>query len=237
MATVKISSSSIDVSTEPDDGFHILMRGGKPLLTPAGKPYRLPSPALAEAIAGEWFALGEKKPSPAAIPLSMLAATAIDIIASSREDVIAAVLAYSASDLLCHRAEQPAALAARQEELWQPLLEWCAVRFGALLRAGTGIIPVPQKSEAISALRSALDSRDDFALAGVKQAVETTGSLILGLALAEGERDAASVFNAAELDAQFQAMTWGVDPAARARFDSILKELEYCERWFRLLRR
>lgn len=213
---------------------YILQANGKPLLTPAGKPYRLPTAALAEAIAKEWRAQGDKI-VPATMPMTQLAATALDIVASDRERIVREVLAYSSSELLCHRAEQPETLAARQEEIWQPFLGWCDRKFGAHLLTSKGIMPIPTKPDTVAAFRKALDDLDDFVLAGLSHATGVTGSLVLGLALAKHFCDAGHAFEAAELDAGFQTLKWGVDPVTEARFKAIQQDLANCERWFGLL--
>jgi len=225
----------VDLRVVREGALYALYRGEKALATPRGHPYALPTKALAEAVAGEWRAQKEKI-VPLTMPMTQLAATAIDIVGKDRERIVRQIVAYAATELLCHRADDPEDLVHRQQEDWQPLLDWYAVRFGALLREASGVMPVEQTAEAVTALHGAVAAMDDFVLAGLSAAVDASGSLVLGLALLEGERDADAVFKAAELDTRFQAVKWGVDPAMQARMDGVRREIEACERWFGLVR-
>jgi len=213
-----------------DDAF-ILTRNGQPVKTPAGGAYRLPTRALAEAVAAEWRAQGAK-PQPATMPLTQLAATALDLLPQKREAIVNQLIAYATSELLCHRVEVPAALARQQQEVWQPYLDWCALRFDALLLVSKGVMPITQPPETLKALRQTLSGYADFPLSGLSAAVDACGSLVLGLALAERHQSAAFIFAAAELDASYQMDRWGQDPDIIARHASLRRELEACEQWF-----
>jgi chaperone required for assembly of F1-ATPase len=208
-------------------------RDGKLLKTPAGADFVVPSAALAEAVAAEWRAQG-KKVNPASMPLTQLAATAIDILGRNRPPVVEQIAAYAHSDLLCHRAESPDELIERQYRVWQPVLDWCAKRFGVTLNVGTGIMPVAQPVAAIKTLRNIIENYDNFRLVGLQQATHVSGSLVLGLALAERRLTAAQVFDAAELDATFQIEKWGEDAAIIKRRAEIKRDLEVYEKWLGL---
>src|SRR5439155_3789549 len=112
----------------------------RPLRTPGGNPLTLPSAQLAQAIAEEWEAQ-ERDIRPATMPLFRLAATAVDRTAVQRDLVVAETANYAATDLVCYRADQPPALAARQRAAWQPLLDWAAGRCDAALCVTSGIVP------------------------------------------------------------------------------------------------
>lgn len=216
------------------DGFS-LVHNDLPLKTPAGQVFLLPTRQLAEALAEEWRTQSGKKPGTVQVPLTQLAATAIDIVAKQRGKIVEGILAYAQSELLCHVSEEPKALADRQHKTWQPILDWCALRFDALLQMTAGIMPVAQAHEALKALHGAVESYDKFHLAGLQEAVHICGSLVLGLALAERHLDAAQAFEASELEASFQIEKWGDDPASSKRRESIRRDLEACQTWFRLL--
>lgn len=217
------------------DGTFALQRNGRSLMTPAGQPYVLRSGDLARAVCEEWKAQGEKV-DPKTMPLSQLVATALDVVPKERAKIHEHLVAYTQSELLCHRAERPEDLAKKQHDTWQPIIEWCKGGFGVDFSLGCGVMPVRQQKETIDTLRAALKSFDDFLLAGLSLAVDSSGSLILGLALTEGYLTAEKVFEASELDVDFQAKTWGKDPVTQARQDEIMADLKACERWFSFLR-
>ena len=85
------------------------------------------------------------------------------------------------------------------------------------------------------ALEQAVWAHDDFALTGLSAAASILGSLVLGLALAEGRLDAAEAFRLATLDEAFQAEQWGEDAEAQARLDRLQAELAAVERFLRLV--
>lgn len=213
----------------------LLRRDNAPLKTPAGEAYALPTENLARKLVEEWRAQGEK-PNPAQMPFTQLAATAIDVIGKKRESIVASLAAVAASDLLCHRADEPPELLARQVAAWQPWLDLAAQHYGASLQAGQGIMPIVQTEASLTILRDAVAAYDIFRLAGLQQAVGVTGSLILALALAEGALTVDQAFAAAELEQLFQIEQWGEDPVTTDRHASLKRELELCVAWFGALK-
>ena len=187
---------------------------GRPLRTPARALLHVPTPALAAAIAAEWQQVaGEVRPG--ALPLTGLANAAID---RAGPELAAALAAYGESDLLCYRADAPAALVARQAAEWDPPLAWAGARFSIRLAVTAGISHVPQPAATLEQLRGAVAALDAFRLAGLHPIVTVTGSLLLGLALLEGAMTAEAAWRAGALDELWQAEHWGDDPlAARAR--------------------
>jgi chaperone required for assembly of F1-ATPase len=207
----------------------------KPLKSPGGNPMMLPSAAMAEAIAAEWRTQGAR-PNLLQLPMTRIAATALDRIPAVRDAVVAELAAYAETELVCHRAGDPPELVARQAALWQPLLDWLAQHYDAPLVATAGVLPRAQPPASLQAIRRALAAFDDFHLAGVSVAVAATGSLVIGLALSAGRTDAAQAFDAAELDATFQIERWGEDEIARQRRVELRAELETAAMFSRLLR-
>jgi len=207
----------------------------KPLKSPGGTPMVLPSAAMADAIAAEWRAQGAK-PNLGELPMTRIAATALDRIPAARDGVVSELAAYAETELVCHRAGDPPALVARQQALWQPLLDWMAQDHDAPLVVTTGVLPKTQPAASLQSIRRALAALDDFHLAGVSVAVAAAGSLVIGLALSAGRLDATQAFDAAELDATFQIEQWGEDEIARQRRAEVRSELETAERFSQLLR-
>ncbi len=217
------------------DGAFALHRDGRFLMTPAGQPYIFPTQELALAIEQEWRAQGEKI-IPATMPLTQLAATAFDIVGKDRPKTLRGLVAYAGSDLLCHHAKEPEALAEKQRQIWMPYLDWCAKRYTVCFVTGCGVMPIKQQPETVPAVMAILEVMDDFFLAGVSCATDASGSLVLGLALAEAFKNAEEVFEASVLDTLHQAVRWGEDPVTQARHAALLKDLKACEQWFTLLK-
>jgi len=213
--------------------FRVLLDGGA-VRTPGRVEGLLPTRALAEAVAEEWAAQQDKV-DPYSMPLTGLAWTALDRVRPGRAEIVTAVAAYAAHDLLCYRAEGPADLAARQQEAWQPLLDWLALTFDAPLAVIVGIVSVEQPPAALAALRAAVATHDDFALAALSAATAATGSLAIALALVEGRIDAEAAFAAAQLEESYQMERWGEDPEVRRRHAAIRVELAAVQRFVALL--
>jgi chaperone required for assembly of F1-ATPase len=216
-------------------GFTVLL-DGKPIHTPAGAELLLPTPALADAVAEEWRAQGEKV-RPETMFLTKLANTAIDRIAVHRRTVIAQIVSFARSDVLCYRAEGPEALVALQRRVWDPILDWARERYGVILLCGAGIGFVEQQQESLDALERAIDDYDSFALSGLQAAAALLGSAVIALALAEQKLSVQEAFAAAELDENFQADQWGRDFEAEKRRANNQAELEAIDRFLRAVRK
>jgi chaperone required for assembly of F1-ATPase len=214
-------------------GFSVQL-DGRDIRTPRQAVLVLPSAGLAEAVAGEWAAQGERI-EPATMPLMSLACTAIDQVAPNRGAAIGELLDYAGSDLLCYRAEHPEALVARQAGVWQPLLDWAARDLDAPLRVTCGIRHEPQPEDALAALRRSVEVLDDLSLTALDCATRASGSLVIALALHRGRVGADAAFEAAELDATFQIELWGEDPEATRRRAAVCADLAAARSLFELL--
>ena len=222
-------------ASAPVEGGWGIQLDGKALRSPAKRPFLLPAAALAEAIAGEWQAQGEKV-DPGSMPLMQFAATAIDRLADDRNALIEEIAGYARSDLICYRAEEPPLLVQRQEAIWQPLVAWAAERYDVALNVTTGIVAVEQPAHALATFRRVLEACDLFALTALAGATGSAGSLVIALALAEGRLSADEAADAALLDDLFQAEKWGSDPEAERRRTAIRADLAAAKRFHTLSR-
>jgi chaperone required for assembly of F1-ATPase len=214
-----------DVSVGADaHGFAVLL-DGKPVKTPARNDLRLPTRALAEAVALEWAGQGDTVIA-ATMPLLRLSNTVIDGVADNRDEVINAILRFGENDLLCYRAHQPPELAARQAEGWDPLLAWARRRLSVHMRVVDGVTHVDQSPDALEALREALRGYDAFTLGGLHVIASITGSLVLGLAVVEGHAGGARAFELSRIDEAYQAEKWGADAEAVKRTAALAYELD-----------
>lgn len=208
---------------------------GKPVRTPARAELRLPSRALADAVAAEWAAqVGEIKPQ--AMLLTGLANAAIDRIAPVQGDFALALARYAESDLLCYRAAEPPLLMARQAARWDPWLAWVHRRHDAAFTVTTGIGHMPQPPATLARIADAYAGFDAFMLAALNTVVTVTGSAVLGLAFAGGQIDAAELWAAGQLDEIWQAEQWGEDDLAVAARVARQRSLAGAEQLRALLR-
>jgi chaperone required for assembly of F1-ATPase len=207
----------------------------RPVRTPAKNPLALPTPALAEAVAAEWNAQGEKI-EPRTMPLTGLANAAIDRVAPDKEAFASGLSAYGESDLLCYRAEGPASLVERQAAHWDPLLAWARRRYDVDFEVTTGIMHRAQPEGTVVQLRHAVVSRTPWELAALSPLVTISGSLVIALALIEEAIGVGTAWAAATVDEAWQAEQWGEDAEATARLEARRAEVEAAERFLKLLR-
>ncbi len=220
--------------SQAEEGYRVVL-DGRPVKTPAKADMIVPSLGLAEALAAEWQAQGAEVDT-RSLALTGLVWTAIDLVRPNRDGIIEEVAAYAAHDLVCYRAEAPEDLAARQHDLWQPLLDWIALTFHAPLAITSGIVSIAQPPEALAALRGAVAARDDFELTALNAASSAAGSLVIGLTLGAGQIDAEAAFAAAQLDETYQIERWGEDPEAARRGAVVKADLEAVARFLAALR-
>ena len=222
-----------DVALDADGGVQL---DGRPGRTPGRAPLALPTPALAEAVAGEWRAVGETL-DPRAMPLTGLANAAIDRIAPDPAPFAAEVARYGETDLTCYRADSPAELVERQRAAWEPLLDWARQRYDVHFETTAGVMHVAQPQATLDRLAEAVAMRDPFTLAALQAIVSATGTVVGTLALAEGAIDAETLWHAAQVDEDWQLEHWGEDELAtrareakRASFDAAARFLSALRR-------
>ena len=215
------------------EGWMVLL-DGKPVRTPARALLTLPVPALAQAIAAEWDGQ-DQEVRPQTMPLTQLAATAIDRVAPRPGPVVEALIRYADTDLLCYRASDPPELVRRQRAAWQPLLDWAAERFGVSLQVTESVTPLAHPPAVSEALRRRVATFPPLPLTALQLAVGASGSLVVGLALAEGRLNAEQAWQVALVDDLYQVDRWGDDPAAEAARATTRADLEAAARLLALL--
>jgi chaperone required for assembly of F1-ATPase len=215
-------------------GFAVAL-DGRLVKTPAKRDLVVPGGALASAIAAEWNAQ-EDELRPLTMPLTRLANITIDRDRSRRQAIVAQTAGYAGTDLVCYRTADQRALAARQQAVWQPLIDWARHRYDAPLRVTAGVIPTRQPEASLDAFAAAVAAQDDFALTALQAATAACGSLVIALALVEGRIDAAEAFAASQLDESFQIEAWGEDAEQAERRHALATEIEAAARFLALLR-
>jgi chaperone required for assembly of F1-ATPase len=216
-------------------GFGVAL-DGKLVKTPARRDLVVPTEVLAAAIADEWNLQGEELRRSEML-LTRLANRTIDLDPGLRAALVRQTADYARTDLVCYRAADQPPLAARQEAVWQPLLDWAAWRYGAPLAVTHGVIPAPQPVASLEAYGAAVATRDDFTLTALHSATTSCGSLVIGLALVEGRLDAQEAFVASQLDESFQIAAWGEDEEQHERRRGLAAEIAAAARFLSLLRR
>lgn len=222
------------VSVRPEgEGFSVYL-DERALKTPAKRPLILPTEALADAIAEEWAGQGDSI-KPLTMPLTRLAYTALDRLAEDPSKAIDEAAAYAGTDLVCYRASHPALLVRRQTEGWQPVLDWLSRRYDVALAVTSGIMAIRQSDEALARLKAVVAARDPLRLAALHALTTASGSLVIALAVAEGEIDADRAFDLAHIDETVQAEQWGEDAEAAAAREAVRQDILASGRFLALL--
>ncbi|MFM6830232.1 MAG: ATP12 family chaperone protein [Novosphingobium sp.] len=194
---------------EAEGGFGVCL-DGRAIKTVSRNPQTVPTRALADVMAAEWDAQGDEI-DPAAFLFRDMADYAIDVVAPDRAAAVESLLPYAATDTLCYRAEPDEAFAARQREVWEPLLAEAEARLGVRFVRVAGVMHKPQAPETLERLRAELSGFAAFALAALRNTASLAASLVIGLAAITPDADIHALWNAANLEEDWQAELWGKD--------------------------
>lgn len=208
---------------------------GRKVRTPLKADLRLPTQALAQAIADEWAAQGEKI-DPSKMLFTRLANTAIDRVGQDRPRIAAEVTEYAGSDLVCYRAETPEALVRRHAAHWDPVVDWARTEIDAPFTVTKGILHIPQHEAALKAHAAAVAGLNDFEFAAHYTVMTMTGSALIALMLARQAIEPDRAWAAAHADEDYQIEQWGEDEEARERRAARHAEFLACCRFMRLSR-
>lgn len=203
------------VAVRGDDGWHVALDGRR-VKTQGGRALAVPTEAAAQMLAEEWAAQGEEI-DPSSFRHRDLADYALDIVAPDAEAAIAALLRYAETDTLCYRADPDEPLWKRQQEVWEPLLAACEAREGVRFQRVSGVMHRAQDAATLEKLRERLAGLDPFTLAALTTLASLAASLTIGLAALAPEADGDALWNAANLEEDWQAERWGQDEEAAAR--------------------
>ena len=206
-----------EVSIVEGEGGHAVHLDGRPVKTPAKAALAVPTSRLAELLRDEWANQVEVI-DPRTMPVTRLINTAIDGVAVEAQAVFEDILRFSSSDMLCYRAESPENLVLRQQEQWDPVLDWAASHHGACFELIEGVMPREQPRDATAAFSAVLRKYDaPIELAVLHTVTTLTGSAILELAFAEGHLAAEDIWKLAHLEEDWTAEHWGEDAEAQNR--------------------
>ncbi len=225
-----------EVSVVEGEGGFAVHLDGRPVNTPTRNVLAAPTARLAELLRDEWAGQVDVI-DPRTMPITRLVNTAIDGVAAESQAVLEDIIRFAASDMLCYRAESPQNLVLRQNELWDPILDWISAAHGARFELIEGVMPKEQPREATAAFSGALRKFDTPIELAVLHTVTTlTGSAILALAFAEGRITAEEAWHLAHLDEDWTIEHWGTDAEAQHRREKRHEELQAATAVFHAVR-
>ena len=202
-----------EARTERVEGGWLVRLDDRPVRTPARRLCVVPVAGLADGIAAEWNAQGERI-DPLSMPLTRAASTCLDRVSPELDAVRRTVAGYGGTDLLCYRAPEPAELAQRQARAWDPVLTWAAQALGARLATGEGVMHVAQPPETVEKLAGEVRALDPWELTALSELTTLSGSLVLALAVCHGRLPADEAWRLSRIDEQWNIEQWGEDAEA-----------------------
>lgn len=188
---------------------------GKNATTPRGKPLRVPSLHIAEAIA--------KATDPRQLALG-IAMRAIDRTEDEHAAAAETLAQGLAGDMLLYRVEEPEELAQLQRDTWDPVLAWGSDLIGATLEPVVEIRPVG--GEALESAEEYIRRLDGYKLAALEAGTMHTDSLLLGVGLIEGRLNVQEAWEMSVVEVVWQEKRWGVDEDAWTAREE--RRREYC---------
>ena len=200
---------------EADGGWRVWL-DERPVKTRCGSPQVAPTQALGEVLRAEW-ANAPDEVQPDHFPMRDLADRALDTLSKERESVISRLLGFADGDTLCYRAEPDEPFWHRQQAVWEPLVAAMERREGVRMERVSGIMHRPLKPETVDRLRARLTALDPFQLAALETLAGLAASICIGLAALEPEADGDALWDASNLEEDWQAERWGEDAEAAKR--------------------
>ena len=206
-----------DVAVVEEDGLHLVKLDERPVKTPGKAPLGSSSKDIADLMASEWHRQ-EEVIDPMTMPVTRLANTAIDGVATDLQVVQEDIVRFASSDMLCYRSDGPSGLDDLHRKHWDPLIDWAHVALGARFSLAQGIVFVEQPAEAMTAFNGHVGQiNDPLALAACHLVTTLTGSAIIAMAVYKGEIDLEEAWNIAHVDEDWNISQWGEDEEAKER--------------------
>jgi chaperone required for assembly of F1-ATPase len=219
---------------ESEAGWRVLL-DGRALKTVGGRPQWTPTRALAEALAEEWADQGEEIDA-AGFVLRDMADYAIDAVAEDRAGTIRTLVAFAGTDTLCYRAEPDEPLRERQDTVWDALLHAAEQRWDIHFERIDGIMHRPQPAATLARMEMVVAAESDHTLTALSTLTSLAASLVIALAALAPDADAQALWDAANLEEDWQASLWGKDAEAEERRERRFAVFQAAMRFARLAR-
>lgn len=218
-------------------GFEIHL-DGKPVKTPLKHNLQTLHSALADAIVREW-AEQEDDIIPGSMPLTQILSTQIDKVATERGDMTAAIMKYLDTDLICYRTDHPPDIAKKQQEAWDPWINWFKNTYVCSLQTTTGLTALHQDENTHKTVLDYVESMEVEEFTILQMLVPATGSLVLPLAFLKGAIDTGTLYNAIRVEERhkeelYDADRYGSDPAQQKKDDALRIDITAARRFLDL---
>lgn len=227
------------VTTAEKAGQFEIHLDGRPVKTPGGCVLSAPNKALAESLVREW-ADQQETIKPETMPLTQILTTGADREASQRAALEQAALAYLNTDLLCYRADIPAAVGTAQAEAWDPWLKWFKERFGFALATTCGLQALRHETEAERTVGTYISGLDEYRFNILQLVTSISGSLVLAIAFTEQVITPEQLFDAVHVEESYKAAIYneekyGFAPDIEKKRAAMMRDLKAAAHLLELL--
>ena len=205
------------------------------LQTPKKNKVLLPTRELAQKVAKEWRQQKEII-DPTKMPYTRLANSALDTVKESFDTVVADVLHYGDTDLVCYRADSPEDLVKLQNKHWDPILDWAKNQFKIEVKITNGINYKAQDPVQLRKLSREISSYNFFTLTGFYDLVTISGSLLIALAVYYSHVSLKRGFDISFLDEDWQRKKWGQDEESIKNRTNKFREFQVACRFLKCLK-
>ncbi|CAN6200022.1 unnamed protein product [Urochloa humidicola] len=184
------------------------------LKSPAKRPLKLHSRALAMAIAAEWEYQESDGIRPFTMPLMKLACTALERVPLTRAKVIDNLMKKFHQDLVFCRSPADSELTIgvhqKQKEKIDPILDWVNTEFGFKPVVYTTFLGGKQDEGLTKAVESVLKKTTDCELASIDAMAAAAHSLVIPLAIFRERLGIEEAIELIRLEEDHQVDRWGL---------------------------
>ncbi|KAJ4961349.1 hypothetical protein NE237_021259 [Protea cynaroides] len=200
---------------EADDGNGwTVMLDYRTLKTPSKRPLKLPTLALAKAIAAEWEYQQADGIRPFTMPLMKLACTALERVPITRGKIIEHLMKKFPQDLVFCRSpgdnDLTSGVLERQQETIDPLLNWVESEFGFKPVVYSSFFGGKQVDGLVNAIKHLLKSTDNCELAAIDALAAAAHSLIISIGIFRGRLQIEEAVKLIRLEEDLQVDRWGL---------------------------
>jgi chaperone required for assembly of F1-ATPase len=119
-------------------------------------------------------------------------------------------------------------LRARQDALFDPVLDSINQAYGMEFHITEGLVPIPQPQASLTRLKALCEAADDRELAALFVLTPLLGSVLLALSLWKRLISFEKALACSRVDEAFQAEQWGQDAQEKARWETKQRDIEAC---------
>lgn len=231
---VKVVHHVVDNKHHPE-AYEIELDGRR-LRTPGHSVFKLPSKGLAALVAQEWDAQVCVLET-TLMPVTMSCATAIDLTSTRRSTIIAELLRYLNTDIVCFPQKlleeidelsgDSKKLRHEQQARWDHAIKHFTQNYGNLEILDSDTLRSPNHhSHAYERAKARLEELNDFQLTAVHELAKGCKSLVVPLALLDRKITVKEAFKAVRVEEDHQIGNWGlVEGAHDVEHESLMAQI------------